>query len=160
MTDTNPLEPTDAELTAIYKAANGEDTGKAQPLTTQRIFRAMRAAIAKWGAQQAPDPRPVIEMSKKALAEELAAWDAINVGLQQILDDMSCWEGRHAEHMCERLETAIKRLNTAVGHEREGYETAIALGYENGKLREQIARHNAELSTPKGVTQTPGYRAD
>lgn len=51
MTDTQPLAPTDAELTAIYKAANGEDTGKAQPLTTQRIFRAMRAVLAKWGAQ-------------------------------------------------------------------------------------------------------------
>lgn len=46
--------PTDAELTECYKAANGEDVGKAQPLTTQRIFRAMRAAIARWGAQPAP----------------------------------------------------------------------------------------------------------
>lgn len=82
-------------------------------------------------------------------------WDAINVDLQQILDDVSCWEGRHAERMCERLETAIKRLNAAVGHEREGYETSIALSYESDKLREQIARHNAELSTPQGVTRTP-----
>ena len=72
-------------------------------------------------------------------------WDAINVDLQQILDDVSCWEGRHAERMCERLEAAIKRLNAAVGHEREGYETAIALGYENDNLREQITRHNAEV---------------
>ncbi len=55
MTNTKPLAPTDAELTAIYKAVNGEDTGKAQPLTTQRIFRAMRAAITKWGVQQ-PSP--------------------------------------------------------------------------------------------------------
>lgn len=34
---------TDDELTAIYKQENGEDVGKAQPLTTQRIFKAMRA---------------------------------------------------------------------------------------------------------------------
>lgn len=34
---------TDADLTVIYKKANGEDTGKPQPLTTQRIFKAMRA---------------------------------------------------------------------------------------------------------------------
>ena len=66
-------------------------------------------------------------------------WDAINVDLQQILDDVSCWEGRHAERMCERLETAIKRLNAAVGNEREGYETAIAVGYENDALRTRLA---------------------
>ena len=66
-------------------------------------------------------------------------WDAINADLQQILDDVSCWEGRHAERMCERLETAIKRLNAAVGHEREGYETAIAVGYENDRLRTRLA---------------------
>ena len=70
-------------------------------------------------------------------------WDAINVDLQQILDDVSCWEGRHAEHMCERLETAIKRLNSAVGHEREGYETAIATGYANDALRTLITRLHA-----------------
>ena len=52
-------EPTDDELTAIYKAANGEDTGKAQPLTTQRIFRAMRAAIAKWGTPAPVGVEPV-----------------------------------------------------------------------------------------------------
>jgi hypothetical protein len=38
--------PTDEELTVIYKIANGEDTGKAQPLTTQRIFKAMRAMLS------------------------------------------------------------------------------------------------------------------
>jgi hypothetical protein len=38
---------TDEELTRIYKKANGEDVGKAQPLTTQRIFTAMRAIEAE-----------------------------------------------------------------------------------------------------------------
>lgn len=42
-------QPTDDDLTACYREANGENTGKAQPLTTARIFKAMRAAIAKWG---------------------------------------------------------------------------------------------------------------
>lgn len=51
-------EPTDAELTEVYKAANGEDTGKAQPLTTKRIFRAMRAAITKWGTPPAVAGEP------------------------------------------------------------------------------------------------------
>ena len=73
-------------------------------------------------------------------------WAAINVDLQQIVDDASCGEGRWAESLSGRLEAAITKLNAAVGHERQGYETAIALGYENDKLREQIARHNAEVS--------------
>ena len=47
--------PNDEELTACYREANGEMHGKAQPLTTQRIFRAMRAAIVKWGT-----PQPVV----------------------------------------------------------------------------------------------------
>ena len=51
-------EPTDAELAEVYKAANGEDTGKAQPLTSKRIFRAMRAAIAKWGTPPAVAGEP------------------------------------------------------------------------------------------------------
>lgn len=42
-----PLTLADAELTAVYREANGELTGKAQPLTTQRIFRAMRAMARK-----------------------------------------------------------------------------------------------------------------
>lgn len=43
---------TDEALTEIYRKANGEDVGKAQPLTTQRIFRAMRA-VASLPAPQA-----------------------------------------------------------------------------------------------------------
>lgn len=42
--------PSDAELNQCYKEANGE-LGKAGPLTTERIFKAMRAAITKWGTQ-------------------------------------------------------------------------------------------------------------
>lgn len=41
-----PDELTDADLSAIYKQANGEDVGKAGPLTTVNIFRAMRAMLA------------------------------------------------------------------------------------------------------------------
>ena len=80
-------------------------------------------------------------------------WDAINVDLQQILDDVSCWEGRHAERMCERLETAIKRLNAAVGHEREGYETAIAVGYENDALRTRLAEVEKDAARLKYLTE-------
>ena len=62
-------KPTDAELTAIYKAANGESTGKSQPLTTQRIFRAMRAAIAQWGSQPAVAAEPVAWLSTDRIGE-------------------------------------------------------------------------------------------
>ena len=49
-------QPTDDELTAIYKKANGE-VGKPQPLTTQRIFRAMRAMLN--AAPQPPQRKPM-----------------------------------------------------------------------------------------------------
>ncbi|WP_396190460.1 hypothetical protein [Flavobacterium sp.] len=40
------MEPlTDAQLTLIYKQANGEALGKAAPLTSQKIFTAMRAMV-------------------------------------------------------------------------------------------------------------------
>ena len=74
-TDTQPMAPTDAELTAIYRAANGEDTGKAQPLTTQRIFRAMRAAIANCGAQPV-ECEPLIRQMRYALALPRDRWNA------------------------------------------------------------------------------------
>lgn len=82
-------------------------------------------------------------------------WDAINVDLQQILDDVSCWEGRHAERMCERLETAIKRLNAAVGNEREGYETAIAVGYENDALRTRLAEVEKDAARYLAIRNPP-----
>lgn len=50
---------TDDQLTAIYKRANGEDTGKAQPLTTQRIFAAMRAMLSAAPQPQQPVRQPV-----------------------------------------------------------------------------------------------------
>ena len=71
--------PSDADLTACYREANGEATGKAQPLTTQRIFRAMRAAIVKWGTPQPAVLEPLTQeqmrtMRKKHPAEDLCGW--------------------------------------------------------------------------------------
>ena len=40
-----PRTYTDAELTEIYNRANGIPEGKAPPITTQRIFNAMRAML-------------------------------------------------------------------------------------------------------------------
>ena len=71
-------EPTNPELAEVYKAANGEDIGKARPLTTARIFNAMRAAVARWGQPSeaiapvapdfytaAPTPRAAIKQGEK-----------------------------------------------------------------------------------------------
>ena len=71
--------PSDEELTACYREANGEMHGKAQPLTTQRIFRAMRAAIVKWGtpqpvAREPLTPEQISAMSRKHPAEDLCGW--------------------------------------------------------------------------------------
>ncbi len=41
----NPIDLSDATLTAVYKHANGENTGKLQPLSTKRIFKAMKAMV-------------------------------------------------------------------------------------------------------------------
>jgi hypothetical protein len=38
---------TDAELTAIYNEANGVGEGKRPPLTTEKVFAAMRLVAAK-----------------------------------------------------------------------------------------------------------------
>lgn len=42
---------TDADLTRIYKEANGETEGKSHPITTRAIFKAMRAVVSP-----APEP--------------------------------------------------------------------------------------------------------
>jgi hypothetical protein len=59
-------QPTDEELTQLYKEVNGEIGGKAQPLTAQRIFKAMRAAIEKWGTPT-PAGEPVAEVVECAV---------------------------------------------------------------------------------------------
>lgn len=64
------LEPTDAELTAIYKKANNEHT-KPQPITTQRIFKAMRAMLVR-GYQI----RSERVLACESAVEEARAWIA------------------------------------------------------------------------------------
>jgi hypothetical protein len=46
--------PTEEELTRIYKAANGEEQGKGKPLSTKNIFNAMRLAIRLAEVQRVP----------------------------------------------------------------------------------------------------------
>lgn len=61
------LDISDAALTAIYKQANNE-VGKARPLTTESIFRAMRAVAALSAAPQPP------EAAHRAPAEPVPQW--------------------------------------------------------------------------------------
>lgn len=62
-----PDELTDADLSAIYKQANGEDVGKARPLTTANIFRAMRALLAA-----APRPPAARELGEVVITKNEA----------------------------------------------------------------------------------------
>lgn len=43
---TKPNVFTDAELTKIYNEANGLDPKRHNPITTERIFKAMRACLS------------------------------------------------------------------------------------------------------------------
>ena len=85
--------PSDEELTACYREANGEMHGKAQPLTTQRIFRAMRAAIVKCGT-----PQPVV---REPLTPEQIESLLYKYGYDP--DD---------EHMAEMLQAAVSLKRT------------------------------------------------
>ena len=69
--------PTDAELTACCREANGEMHGKAQPLTTQRIFRAMRAAIVKWGTPQPVVREPLTDEQIRAMSKESWVFETV-----------------------------------------------------------------------------------
>ena len=74
---TEKTQPTDAELDMIIDDVAGLDS------SNEAFRKFARAVLSKWGTPQqeararsvAPDPRPVVEMCAKALAEELAAWD-------------------------------------------------------------------------------------
>lgn len=55
--------PTDPELADIYRRANGEDVGKAQPITSQRVFAAMRAAMRAAIAESGPANGPEFVVS-------------------------------------------------------------------------------------------------
>lgn len=59
------LDLSDAGLTAIYKQANNE-VGKARPLTTDSIFRAMRAVAVIAAAPQPPEADMGIPISAAA----------------------------------------------------------------------------------------------
>ena len=88
-------------------------------------------------------------MTKQHVGASQEIWDAINKDLQQIVDDASCGEGRWAESLSSRLEAAVAKLNAAVGHEREGYEAAIASGFEVDRLRNEVAQLKAH-QVPNG----------
>lgn len=87
MNDTTSAAPSDAELTACYKEANGEMHGKAQPITTRRIFRAMRAAIVKWGA-----PQPVAGEPDAYLHDD-GYWTAAKTDAGRNLNDRLLFAG-------------------------------------------------------------------
>ena len=85
--------PSDADLTACYREANGEATGKAQPLTTQRIFTAMRAAISRFGT-----PPPVVRepLTDEQLAEMMRdTWGCASIAPRHALEFARAVERAH-----------------------------------------------------------------
>lgn len=75
-TDSKEREaPDHGQLVAIYKQANGEDVGKAQPLTTKRIINAMRAAFQAGRASLAANAgsEPVAPEWWRKRADEIEA---------------------------------------------------------------------------------------
>lgn len=72
-----PDELTDADLSAIYKQANGEDVGKARPLTTANIFRAMRATLAAAPRPPAAQQRKPLDSVRQMVDQQKAKRDAL-----------------------------------------------------------------------------------
>ena len=96
--------PSDEELTACYREANGEMHGKAQPLTTQRIFRAMRAAIVKWGT-----PQPVV---REPLTDAQIA-----KMMRDTCDSADGYNGPYQFHDDKAVEAAITAARARLGEQ-------------------------------------------
>ena len=107
--------PSDEELTACYREANGEMHGKAQPLTTQRIFRAMRAAIVKWGTPQPvvrepSPPAPDCGASSGGKTPRSNELEAARLSMKQTRTPAY----GDALKLCRRLETELQQALSAV----------------------------------------------
>lgn len=97
-----PVGVTDADLSAIYKQANGEDAGKARPLTTANIFRAMRALLAaapRPPATPTTEPQAPTTGAGSATAEAAPAYRLLQPGVDTIqatdevlADDVVTWK--------------------------------------------------------------------
>lgn len=117
--------PTDAELTAIYERANGLAKGKAQPITTQRIFAAMRAMLDYKGpvAGQPAEPSPASYSSAERIMKLQEDCDALRTALEVIA------------------------LGDAEDPVRDAGDTLVDLGHWRA---DALAQHRAEVAAPKG----------
>ena len=84
--------PSDEELTACYREAN-EIHGKAPPLTAQRIFRAMRAAIVKWGTPQPVAPVPLTDAQIAEMMRD--TWGCASIAPRHALEFARAVERAH-----------------------------------------------------------------
>jgi hypothetical protein len=100
---------TDEELTRIYKKANGEDVGKAQPLTTQRIFTAMRAIEA---AATAPLIARIAELEADAKRwKKLKSIAGFGIRKNGVVELTVCFSGHEPGHIGQldaALDNAMK----------------------------------------------------
>lgn len=143
--------PSDEELTACYRGANGEMHGKAQPLTTQRIFRAMRAAIVKFGT-----PPPVVRESSEDLYWELH-------GLSKILEGSGLIdESRNPDAYTTILDAmAFVRWAQPVAREPltpSQYNIALGCATDIPPSRYEVVTRAIERA--HGITQKVGSNAE
>lgn len=107
---------TDEQLTAIYKQANGEDVGKARPLTTQNIFRAMRAVHAlatQPTPTNAPAPEAITVLAELVAVEDLKRKRAKASAEWSRLEARGSPAAVKALHAVDDLQTEIARRGPA-----------------------------------------------
>jgi hypothetical protein len=75
------MNPSIEELTRIYNEANGIEGGKNPPITTERIFNAMRACLAI----QQPGEYRMVPLNIEAFADTLIEMSVNNVPRGQII---------------------------------------------------------------------------
>lgn len=91
-------EPTDADLTRIYNQANGITSGEHVPITTERIFAAMRTARAS-SNERADYAWRNTNTIERARQEEMAKRDALQAEVAMLrhhLTDLAKFADRAA----------------------------------------------------------------
>ena len=126
--------PSDEELTACYREANGEMHGKAQPLTTQRIFRAMRAAIVKWGTPQPVVREPLTDAQIAEMMRE--TWGCASIA------------PRHAVGFARAIEAEVRKQDDALILQLvEALEDLAGAGEEAWSEERPCVRIGKEVAT-------------
>jgi len=125
---------TDEELTRIYKKANGEDVGKAQPLTTQRIFTAMRAIEAE---ATAPLLARIAELEKELETERMRLAACGVVAMANTRESAEKARQMHPDYMSASCQDVMRAVDAEMGYRERIAELeadAKRLDFVEGRL--------------------------